>query len=233
MAQSIIFEALIRPFQLCFLEPIVLLLNLYISLIYGILYIWFEAFPIVFEELRGFNPGENGLAFMGCLIGCCCFAVPGYFYWKYKWQSKHADSEGNLPPEEQLPPACFGAICLPISLFWFGWTGNYPSVHWISPVLASLLFTVGAILIFNAIFCYLAHAYPKYAASVLAGNDFLRSSFGAGFPLFATAMFHNLGVGWACTILACLTIVFVPYPFLLYFRGRRLRLASKYADHGF
>ncbi|KAB8211818.1 MFS general substrate transporter [Aspergillus parasiticus] len=231
MKTSVIFEALIRPFQLCFLEPIVFLMNLYIALIYGILYIWFEAFPIVFEELRGFNPGENGLAFLGCLVGACCVAVPGYFVWKFTRQSKHIDNEGNLAPEQQLPPACFGAICLPISLFWFGWTGNFASIHWIAPVLASLLFTVGAVLIFNAIFCYQTHAYPKYAASVLAGNDFLRSSFGAGFPLFATAMFHNLGIGWACTLLACLCVLFVPYPFFLYFRGRRLRLASKFARH--
>ncbi|KAE8312466.1 MFS general substrate transporter [Aspergillus transmontanensis] len=228
---SVIFEALIRPFQLCFLEPIVFLMNIYIALIYGILYIWFEAFPIVFEELRGFNPGENGLAFLGCLVGACCVAVPVYFVWKFTRQSKHIDNEGNLALEQQLPPACFGAICLPISLFWFGWTGNFASIHWIAPVLTSLLFTVGAVLIFNAIFCYQTHAYPKYAASVLAGNDFLRSSFGAGFPLFATAMFHNLGIGWACTLLACLCVLFVPYPFFLYFRGRRLRLASKFARH--
>lgn len=28
-------------------------------------------------------------------------------------------------------------------------------------------------------------SYPEYAASVLAGNDFMRSAFGAGFPIFA------------------------------------------------
>ena len=36
------------------MEPVVLLLDLYIALIYGILYIWFKAFPIVFEEIHGF-----------------------------------------------------------------------------------------------------------------------------------------------------------------------------------
>lgn len=38
----------------------------------------------------------------------------------------------------------------------------------------------------------LGDAYHEYAASVLAGNDFKRSSFGAGFPLFAGAMYCNL-----------------------------------------
>ena len=28
----------------------------------GLLYIWFESFPLVFAEVHGFNPGETGLA---------------------------------------------------------------------------------------------------------------------------------------------------------------------------
>ena len=34
---------LVRPFTLNFWEPMVFLLNLYIALIYGLLYIWFES----------------------------------------------------------------------------------------------------------------------------------------------------------------------------------------------
>ncbi|KAB8268085.1 synaptic vesicle transporter [Aspergillus minisclerotigenes] len=224
---EILFEALVRPFHLCFYEPIVLVMNIYISLVYGILYIWFEAFPIVFQEIHGFNSGESGMAFLGIIVGTLCFAVPGYFSWKYFYQSKQVTST----PESQLPPAIVGSICLPISLFWFGWTGNFESVHWIVPIMASTLFSVGGCLIFNPIFCYLAHAYPRYAASVLAGNDFMRSSFGAGFPLFATAMFHNLGVGWACTLLGCLTCLFIPFPLIFYWRGKQLRLKSRFARH--
>lgn len=153
--------------------------------------------------------GQTGLAFLGILIGAILI-IPCYFYWKAKYQSQHFDQNWNIAPEHQLPPACVGAFALPISLFWFGWTGNFESVHWIVPIVGSVFFSVGGCLIFNGIFCYQAHAYPRYAASVLAGNDFMRSSFGAGFPLFATAMFHNLGVGWACTLLGCLTVLFVP-----------------------
>lgn len=227
VSQEILFEALVRPFHLCFLEPIVIVMNIYISLVYGILYLWFEAFPIVFQDIHGFNSGEGGMAFLGIIVGTLCFAIPGYFCWKYFRQSKQV----NPTPESQLPPAIVGSICLPISLFWFGWTGNFDSVHWIVPIMASALFSVGGCLIFNPIFCYLAHAYPRYAASVLAGNDFMRSSFGAGFPLFATAMFHNLGVGWASTLLGCLTCLFIPFPLLFYWRGKQLRMKSRFARH--
>ncbi len=76
---------------------------------------------------------------------------------------------------------------------------------------------------------YLPDAYPDYAASVLAGNNFIRCSFGASCVLFANPMYHNLGTAWASTLLAILGCVFVPVPFLFYFFGDRIRLASKYA----
>jgi MFS transporter, DHA1 family, multidrug resistance protein len=83
----------------------------------------------------------------------------------------------------------------------------------------------------NAVLNYLADAYPRYAASVLAGNDLIRCAFGASFPLFGAGMYHKLGVGWASTLLALLSCVFIPVPILLYFYGERIRLASKYAQH--
>lgn len=77
---------------------------------------------------------------------------------------------------------------------------------------------------------YLPDAYAEYAASVLAGNDFMRSSFGAAFPLFATGMYHRLGVGWASSTLAFISIAFIPIPFFLYkvSRSIQFKVASKW-----
>ena len=44
----------------------------------------------------------------------------------------------------------------------------------------------------------------------------MRSSFGAGFPLFARAMYNRLGVGWASSLLGFLGVAFIPIPFVLY-----------------
>ena len=104
---------------------------------------------------------------------------------------------------------------IPICLFWFGWSAR-PSIHWIMPIIGSGFFAIGTLLLFNSVLNYLGDAYPDYSASVFAGNDFMRSSFGAGFPLFATAMYKNLGVGWASSTLAFLSIAFIPIPFVLY-----------------
>ena len=60
--------ALVRPITLNFKEPIVFLLKLYIALIYGLLYIWFESLPIVFEGIYHFELGQEGLALVGILL---------------------------------------------------------------------------------------------------------------------------------------------------------------------
>ena len=44
----------------------------------------------------------------------------------------------------------------------------------------------------------------------------MRSAFGAGFPLFATGMYKNLGVDWASSLLGFLSIAFIPIPFALH-----------------
>jgi MFS transporter, DHA1 family, multidrug resistance protein len=140
------------------------------------------------------------------------------------------NEKGEIAPEKRLQPAFVGAFCIPICLFWFGWTSR-PGVHWIVPIVGSSFFTIGAFLLFNSVLNYLGDAYPEYAASVYAGNDFMRSSFGAGFPLFAAAMYNKLGVGWASSLLGFLSILFIPIPFALYIFGKKIRLHSKRARH--
>ena len=212
--RDVVLIALVRPITLSFLEPIVFLLNLYIALVYGLLYIWFESFPLVFEGIYKFNLSEEGLAFIGILLGAV-LVIPPFFWYLYKVVEPQFNSNGELKPEKRLPPAFVGAFCIPICLFWFGWSAK-PDLHWIMPIIGSGFFAIGTFLLFQSVLNYLPDAYPEYAASVLAGNDFMRSSFGAGFPLFATAMYKNLGVAWASSTLGFLAIAFVPIPFVLY-----------------
>lgn len=171
------------------MEPICLCLNMYIALIYGLLYIWFESFPIVFVEIYGFSLGLEGLSFLGILIGT--FVVfPPFVWYQHKYIEPKFDENGELTPEWRLPPSFVGAFAIPICLFWFGWSAR-PSIHWIMPIIGSAWFSVGAFLLFNSVLNYLSDAYPADAASVLAGNDFFRSCFGAGFVSSPVACFEN------------------------------------------
>jgi MFS transporter, DHA1 family, multidrug resistance protein len=229
--KEIVMMVLVRPITLSFTEPMVFLLNLYIALIYGLLYIWFESFPIVFVGIYHFNLGTEGLAFIGILVGVFV-VIPPFFWYMNRYLEPKFNDKGELKPEERLPPAFIGAFCIPICLFWFGWSSR-PDVHWIVPIIGTTWFSFGAFLLFNSVLNYLGDAYPEYAASVFAGNDLVRSSFGAGFPLFATAMYNKLGVGWASSLLGFLAIAFIPIPFFLYKYGEQLRKRSRYARKDF
>ncbi|GJE85841.1 MFS general substrate transporter [Phanerochaete sordida] len=220
---------LVRPFVLTLREPIVFFINLYVALAYGILYVFIASFNVVFMEMHGFNLGQNGLAFLGLFVGAvityACFAP----YAIYVLKPMFKDGEENFIPENRLPVAMVGAIFLPISLFWFGWTSS-SSINFIVPIIGSAFFSAGVFLLFQAALNYLSDCYPRYVASILAGNDLFRSSLGAGFPLFSTAFFHNLGVGPACSILGGIAVAMIPIPFVLYVYGARIRAWSKYAN---
>ena len=64
----------------------------------------------------------------------------------------------------------------------------------------------------TATFTYLVTAYRPIAASAMAANSALRSTFAAGFPLFALQMYHQLGTVGATALLAGLTAIMSPLP---------------------
>jgi MFS family permease len=110
--------SLSRPFVLLFKEPIVLLLSIYMAIIYGTLYMLFSAFPIVYQQTRGWSPGIGGLAFLGLAIGM--IGAVTYSIFDNKRYARIVDAhDGFAPPEARLPPTMIGGILAPIGLFWF------------------------------------------------------------------------------------------------------------------
>jgi len=85
-------------------------------------------------------------------------------------------------------------------------------------------------LFFSGIFTFLVDAYPLYAASALAANSFARSSFAAAFPLFGVQMYNALGYEWATTILAFLTVAMLPFPYIFFKYGKKIRGKSHFAS---
>lgn len=219
--------ALSRPWILLFREPIVLLLSIYMSIIYGTLYMLFAAYPIVYQEVRGWSEGIGGLAFLGILVGMV-LAVAYTFPENMRYSKKCSQTTDRLPPEIRLPPSMVGGIALPIGLFWFAWT-NSPSIHWMASIAAGAPFGFGMVLVFLSVFNYLIDSYTIFAASVLAANSALRSLFGMAFPLFTTYMYRNLGIHWASSIPAFLALACVPFPFVFYKYGAQIRQRCKYA----
>jgi len=219
--------ALIRPWILLFREPIVLVLSIYMAIIYGTLYMLFGAFPIVFQQGRGWSEGIGGLAFLGVAVGMI-IAVMLVPIGNNQYMRVAAEHGGIAPPEARLISAMAGSIAIPVGLFWFAWT-NSSSVHWISSIMAGLPFGFGMVVIFLAVTNYLIDAYTIFAASVLAANSVLRSLFGFAFPLFTKYMYADLGIHWASSVPAFLALACVPAPFLLYKYGEAIRQQCPYA----
>ncbi|KAM3065181.1 hypothetical protein ACMFMG_010377 [Clarireedia jacksonii] len=225
--------SLLRPGQLLIFEPMCLNLCIFSAILLGILYLFFGAFPLVFKGNHGFTLSQVGLTFMGLFIGMLAAAATDPFWHKnyvrlIKQREERTGEVGGSEPEYRLPPAILGAVLVPIGLFMFAWT-TYPSVHWIVPIIGSTIFGMGTLLVFTGIFTFLVDAYPLYAASSLAANSFMRSSFGAIFPLFGIQMYHKLGDQWATSLLAFLTLVMTPFPYIFFKYGKRIRGHSRFA----
>ena len=216
-----------RPFTMMAMEPILVLITIYMSLIYGILYLFFEAFPVAFQQVRGMSPGVGSLPFISLLIGIGAGAVIIVLITKYRFKPV-LERTGHVVPEERLVPMFVGGALLPAGLFWFAWTSDPQISVW--PQIISIAFAgAGVMIIFLQGLNYLIDVYLMNANSAIAANTFFRSWVGAGFIMFATGMFHNLGVDWAASLLGFLCIALYPAPIVFYIYGHKIRSWSKFS----
>ncbi|KAI0075274.1 MFS general substrate transporter [Panus rudis PR-1116 ss-1] len=225
-------ETLVRPFAMLATEPILLLLSLYISLIYGLLYAYFFSFPVTFLEGYHWNDGQTGLAFISVWIGLglALLVTPNL---EKRYLAAARAKGGKADPEDRLPGMMLGSLFIPVSLFIFGWTSP-PVVmpgggNWVGPVSSGIPFGFGMVTLYFSANAYIIDAFPGYVASALAAKTVVRSGAGAAMPLFITAMYHNLGTPWAASTWAFISLAMIPIPYLFYFYGRRIRAMSKRA----
>lgn len=219
-------RALFRPWILLFQEPIVMVASIYMAIIYGTVYMFMGAMPIVYSEDRGWSEGIGGLSFLGIAVGIICGLI--YAIWDNNTRYMRLVVSKSTAPESRLPPAITGAAALPIGMFAFAWT-NYPSIHWSVAIILSAPFGFGCVLVLLPIVNYLIDSYTIYAASVLAAAAIFRCVIGAVFPLFTTQMYDNLGIHWASSIPAFMTLLCLPFPLVMYRYGLQVRMKCKYS----
>ncbi|KAJ5388624.1 Citrinin biosynthesis cluster MFS transporter mrr1 [Penicillium cosmopolitanum] len=201
---DIVYKYLLRPFQMLAMEPILICITIYLALVYGILYLFFEAYPVSFSEVRGWkSEGVAALPFIGIMIGVLCGVTLIVYTTKTRFARK-LKKHGRVVPEERLVPMMIASVLLPIGLFWFGWTSSPNGLN------------------------YIIDVYMMYANSAIAANTLIRSTLGGAFPLFATQMYHKLGVNWASSVLGFITIAMIPIPILFFFYGAKIRAMSRF-----
>ncbi|KAF2222313.1 putative caffeine resistance protein 5 [Elsinoe ampelina] len=223
------YEALTVPFVITLKDPAVLFTNLYTSLIYGTYYSFFEAFPLSYMGVYGFNTGELSIVYTATIIPGALLGIATYVAYQWFYLEPDMRKRGPRQQEHRLVPALFSVWLLPMSLFWFGWTVE-EDTHWAVSIVGLVFFGFGAFVLFQCIFMYLPLTYPKYAASLFAMNDALRSAMASGSIIYAHPMYQNLGIGRGVSILGGLMVAGCFGVLGLYFFGRQLREKSRFAD---
>lgn len=148
--RAITHEILVRPFSLCFREPICLLLNTYTALLTGLFFAWFETLPIVLVDVYKLDLVKLGLAFLGLLLGATtAFLI--FSIWFRCSESKKYKRSGQRKPEERFIPLMAGCFFIPISLFVFGWTAR-EDISCLVPIIGSGMFSLGSFSLFVSIY---------------------------------------------------------------------------------
>ncbi|KAK8017292.1 citrinin biosynthesis cluster MFS transporter mrr1 [Apiospora rasikravindrae] len=228
-SRALLWKYGLKPWQMLMYEPILVAICLYNSLIYGVIYLSFEVGnPFQgFGTVRQWEDGVSSLPFLSLLVGYLGAAVIQTFIHLQIIDKKLA--KGIRPsPEDQLPTMIVGSFLLTIGLFWFAWTSS-PNITWVPQVIAGPFIGCGINMVFVPCLNYLIECYLVDANSALAANTIIRSAVAAGFPLFATPMYANLGVAWATSLLGFLCLAFIPAPLVFYFYGKKIRGWSKFA----
>lgn len=114
---ALIEKYLARPVKLLITEPVLLLVSLYMSFIYGLVYALLEAYPYVFEHIHGMDPGIAGLMFVGLITGVV-LALAFILSQQGEYTRRLAENN-NIPiPEYRLRPTLVGAPVFTVGLFW-------------------------------------------------------------------------------------------------------------------
>ncbi len=222
-----------RPFRMLFEELIVSTTCLYVALCYGIFYLYFQAYPIIFlgpDSVYKYSPGIAGLTFLpigiGAVVACCLFLV---WDWYLARAQARKDAWSQREESRRLPLALVGGPLYAISIFWLGWSAR-PDTFWLAPVASGVTFGIGFMLIFMAMLNYLSDAYMTFAASAQGIASTCRSLLGVLLPLAAHSMFKDLGIAWACSTLGFLSLALAMIPVLFIMFGERIRANSKFCQ---
>jgi len=110
-----------RLFYVMFVELLVFPSGLVLAVLNAILYSYYVAYTLIFQEACHFTPYQVGMAFTPILIGTV-LALPCMSYFDktvYKKARTQAIASGTkVEPEKRLHASILGVTIMPVSLFW-------------------------------------------------------------------------------------------------------------------
>jgi DHA1 family multidrug resistance protein-like MFS transporter len=158
--RSVVTDYVGLPLKMLARDPIVLCMSIFASFVYGLLYLFLTAYPLIFQQVYGMNPGVAGLPYLGVIVGQLLGAL-GVFAMQ-PWVLRKMERNGSvILPEWRIPIAIPGAVAFSAGLFWLGWSGYRRDVPWIVPTVSGLLTGFGLLTMFLSSIAYLVEARPK------------------------------------------------------------------------
>lgn len=241
--QQVLTQALVRPTMLLIRSPVVLVLSLYASLVFGVIYLLFTTFDSVFSGQYGFPASISGLVYLGLGIALVLGVVIfGSLNPRIQAARMKADGVDKPKPEYRLLLMIWLSPCVALGLFIYGWTAYY-KVYWIVPIIGTFFIGLGAYFVLVSCIPYYYSAYQtranfhqmptqlylielfgsKGAPSALSAMNLLRYMGGTFLPLAGPRLYRALGYGWGNSLLGFLALLFALPPVLFYKYGERLR----------
>ncbi|CAO1623633.1 unnamed protein product [Parajaminaea phylloscopi] len=209
-------------------EPIIIFVSLWQTTAMAIIYLFFDAFPVVFGLGHGMNAFQTGLTFIGCGVGMLAACFWSLTVDLKMWVMRVQRAKGVISPEMRLPQGLLGAVLTVVGLFWFGYT-TYTSIHWIVPVIGSAVYGFGALNVMLCTFAYVVDTYMLQSAPAFAAIGLIRSIVTGVLPLCGGYFYKNLNPRNATLILACIALAEVAIPLCAMKWGKSIRHKSHFA----
>ncbi|EXA31811.1 hypothetical protein FOVG_16953 [Fusarium oxysporum f. sp. pisi HDV247] len=225
---SLLLTNLKRPFKMLFTQPAIQITALYRAYLYGLMYLVFASFPMVWEQQYNQEPGRASLNYVSLGIGFVIgLQVSGPLIDKvYAMLKTRYNHPGR--PEFRVPLMFPTALVTPAGLVLYGVSAHL-KLHWIVPNVGTAIFSAGLILSFQCAQTYIIDSYERYAASATGAAAFVRTMAGFSFPLFAPAMYKRLGIAWGNGLLAgTAMLICLVAPIVLWRHGEWIRRKSPY-----
>lgn len=205
--RDVVEGCLARPAKMLFLEPILVLISTYISVVFGeallpsflhiyiliymvgntnnlllgLMYIFFIAYPMSFANERHWDQTSAGLPLLSILLGTI---IGGAIIILTVESKVSPDPANGRPQENRLLLMMLGSVCLPAGMLLFA-GGSSPSVGPTQQIMAGVPMGMGIILINMQGMNYIIDCYGPFSNSAISANTFMRSIFASGFPAFS------------------------------------------------
>ncbi|KAE8323078.1 major facilitator superfamily domain-containing protein [Aspergillus sergii] len=167
---SCIVTACGRQFTLAMYEPIILLLALYMTILYIVLFTFFDGYTHIFSDVHDLSQGLTNIIGVAMYVGIklAGLIAPGISHLGMTMATTTPPPQTDNPPPTKAPSlnpenrlwyAMIGVPAIPISLFWMGWT-DYKNISVWSPIVGSSLFGFGSICMLISSYMYDLCAAP-------------------------------------------------------------------------